>query len=1155
MMQELVKVKQNQANIVKHLLGSAISQGLTNFRELERLSNEDTIAAVNMERMRHTPMRNDYKGGHSYGYPTSQGSQNDTVYAKVTNVNNNAHIPSDGTVPPAKVPVYRIRSLPQSGGDDTIMITTPTAELPTGSLEVQQPSKSPRSPRPYSRQRTPLPPVPPDEDVNSVYSLAQAVPLTQPLSSIQHSLRQNAPLPPPPSTIKVSPAHIKTERIITNRDSASQLDQTVNFEAEGNRYQSSNYLQLEYQDEDEEVYDDAFSKTTPSGENWQQAASHPSRPSFTTGGTLQPPSSPETRKNSPLPPLPPPSSMDSPDTNKRTMFTKHVDSGTAACTNRVAPKQQLLTSIPVQPSKQSLEANKLLVSPRPRRSKSRSPSPPAPTVPCRSPGTKRRSTPSPPPPQDLEKIQSSYSELPGSTSHYSSHRPLTSSSSAKSYSTSQLPSSAHGNNCSEEAPPKPPPRNSSAPTELNRPTLGEESMNDVPNMPPVPPRKTSGGKPIMDPGAPPLPSRRIIENSESSAPTQPVHTTSDTNEPIPPPLPSREVIKEQSGSQAKKLSRRNATRTKSNDSLTSLPEEEESGMLFTSLGEGIFTRGAMQRRLKGLLRAPNKNRPMSNQFSSQPAKPKVKLGKRLSDPSCQAESDKNHIPIHKMPLPPIPVQICTSAPQIVPEEDVPQDVYEDLDKACELVNQELDVPQFDYEDLDMQTDKPQDHYEDIDMDTDKPQDHYEDIDYDMEDKPQEVYEDINDEAAQRVSFAINGAHMPQDYTPPIARRSVAYWEEDEPQDYSPPIRRGGALYTDDDEEPQEYTPPIRRGGAHSEVDEPQDYSPPIRRSRVCADDDEPQEYASPVVKKSVVSKQQDNQSMPAPPLPPRYASRQPHNHRRRPPVTVTPSVSLVSTKDQQHHGSSSSLGQQTRRLSPPPPVSPSTKSRSRSRSPVPPPMNRSHPEAPPPSRQAPTNVGVPAPPPAPSIGGALPPPPPPAVEHKTPPPVSHSSRAADVSRQTDDDPPSDLLNGIMNVQLKKSSERTPPQKPPPPASSGSSTASLFAEMQSLQLRKTKRPTTDAKPSQVDGTSSSGPKVPFHAALRPTQSVGQSPRPAPRTKSPPVRPKPSKLPPPALKPKPAHLLSPKRSAAAPSPLHSNDHVMLKSHNRLGVPATN
>ena len=1127
MMQELVKVKQNQANIVKHLLGSITSRGLAYFTELERLNSEDT--ARNMERMRHTHVRNDYRlGGHLSGYPTTQGPQVDSVYAKVTNVNNNANIPADNARTPAKVPVYRIRSLPQIGEDDTIMIATPTAE------SSQPSTRSPRSPKSHSRQHAPLPPVP-NEDIDSVYSLAQAVHPAQPPPSIQHSSssRQNAPLPPPPSIAQVSPTHIKIERIIMNNDSVSEL---------------------EYDDEAEEVYDDASSRIAPS-EKWQQTTPHPPSPLVRKSGITQAPQPPETRKNSSLPPLPPPSLMDSPDTNKQPTFIKHVDSGTAACTNRADPKQQMLTGAPTQPSKQSLEANKLSVAPRPRRSRSRSPSPPSPAVPCRSPGTKQKSTPSPPPPQVLEKVHiSTSSNLPEPTIHRSSHRPLISTRGEKCYSTSQIPSLAIRN--SENAPPKPPFRKVSAPVESSHPPVGKESVSDAPGMPPVPPRKTSGGKPNLDPEAPPLPSRKIIDNSESSvAPHLHVHKTPDTSELIAPPLPLREVIKDQGGSPGKKPTRRNATRTQSSELLTSLPEkqENESHSLFTSLGEGIFSRCAMQKRLHGLLRAPTRNRATSNQFSSR-ATPKIRLGKRLSDPSNQTEDDKNCVPIHKTPLPPIPVQMHTSAsaPQMVLE-DVPQDVYEDLDKACELVNQ--DVPQFDYEDLDMQTDKPQDHYEDIDMDADKPQDHYEDIDYETEDRPQEVYEDINNEAAQRVNFVINGTHVPQDYTPPIVRRSVAYPEEDEPQDY---------------------TPPIRRGGAHVELDEPQDYTTPIRRSRVYADDEEeeeePQEYTPPVVKKSVIV---DNQSMPAPPLPPRSASREQQDRRRgrHAPVTITPPMSPASTKTQPDQQHQASRGQLTARVSQPPPVSPPTKGRARSRSPVPPPVSRSRPEAPPPSPSKappqPTNVGVPAPSPAPPMGGgAPPPPPPPATGHQTPLPVSspvHSREtSAYISQETDNEPPSELLSGIRNVQLKKASERKPPpQKPPPPVSSGSSTASLFAEMQSFQLKKTKRP-TDTKPSQVDGCDSSAqsaPTIPFHAALRPTKSVGQTPpKPAPRTKSPAaVRPKPNKVPPPAIKPKPAHLLPSKQSdstahTSPTSPVHSNSHVMLKSRDRLGVPAT-
>ena len=1141
MMQELVKVKQNQANIVKHLLGSVTSQGLAYFTKLERLNCEDT--ARNMERTRHAHVRSDHRhGGHSSGSPTGQGPQVvDSVYAKVTNVNNNANIPADNTGTPAKVPVYRIRSLPQRGDDDTIMITTPTAEAgPIGtSLEMQQASSSsPKSPRSHhSRQHAPLPPVP-KEDVDGVYSLAQAVPSLKPppyTSTRQSSnSRLNAPLPPPPSTAQVSPGHIKTERIVVNNDSPVS--------------------ELEYDDETEDVYDDASSRT---------ASHQPPSPlvrNSSSGTPLAPPPL-ETRKNSPLPPLPPSSQMDSPATIKQTMFTKHVDSGTAAYANRAAPKQQMLTAAPAQSqtSKQALEANRLSVSPCPRRNRSKSPSPPSPALPCRSTETKQKSiTPSPPPPQVLEKVHTSAgsnSEISEPIVRHSSHRPLVSTRGAKCYSTSQIPSSSIIEDC-DDAPPKPPPRKISAPVGSSHPPIDEECVSDAPGMPPVPPRKTSGGKPNMDPEAPPLPSRKTIDSSDSNAaPYLLVHKTPDANEPVfAPPLPSREVIKDQVGSPSKKPTRRNASRTKSSESLTSLPEEEEekeSHSLFTSLGEGIFSRCAMQRRLHGLLHAPTRNRATSNQFSSH-ARPKVKIGKRLSDPSNEAENDKGYIPIHKTPLPPIPIQMhpSASAPQMMIE-DVPQDVYEDIDKACELINQ--DVPQFDYEDLDMQTDKPQDVYEDID--------------YETEDKPQEVYEDINNEAAQRVTFAVDGTHEPQDYTPPIVRRSVAYPEEDEPQDYTAPIRRCG--------------------GAHVELDEPQDYTPPIRRSRMYADgggdvDEEPQEYTAPVVRRSVII---DKPLVPSPPLPPRSASRETHDRRRghrAPAAAVSPPVSPASTKTQPNEPHQASRGQQTTRVSQPPP----TKGRARSRSPVapPPPVSRFHPEAP----HQTTDVGAPTPPPAPPIGGgAPPPPPPPEIGFKAPPPVSspaHSREASsDISQELDDEPPSELLSGIRNVQLKKVAERKPPpQKPPPPVSSGSSTANLFAEMQSFQLRKTKRPDinteSDTTPSKVDGGGggSQPPQrtVPFHAALRPTKSVGQippKPKPAPRNRSPApaqvsVRPKPpNKIlpPPPALKPKPAHLLPPKQStgtvphtSSSSSPVHSNGHVhaMLKSRDRLGVPAT-
>ena len=1182
-MQELVQVKQKQTKVVKHLLGSAIDQGQTYFRELVRLDHEDT--ARNMERVRHTQIHTgqEMSGLGSDGYPSSHRFQKDTVYAKVTrsnNVNNNANVPVDGEelcdhqVTAADGPVYRIRSLPHSGTDDTIMITT--TELPSlpdttsrgknkfeGREQVS--SKSPRSSACYSRQNAPLPPIPSEDTSVGTYSLAHIVPPTQPPAvaqyssgiyslahdvppaqppaaappSTQYSSRQYAPLPPPPTPL--STVHTETEEMTdVDGNSSSQSNKLAGWKIDTCRGdQGSEQLQQRQDD------DDTFSvmpNATPqqhtikwlhtNGSCRQSAPLPPPPPLPTTRGNVsRVPQPHETRRNVPLPPLPPPATSE--PTNGQNMFTKHENTLAAVCVDTSALKQQLLTSTSTP------EPNKLSACQFPQRS--RSPSPPAPRR--WSPEMKLMTTPSSLPPLRVLEIVQNNSKMsePRSSSHYSYLSQTESSTS-----TSHQVASLGVNNCGEEAPPPPPPpRTSSTPTEsppLPLRKVSSENTSGDPSTPPVPPRKASGGKSTTDPTAPPLPSHRSSDSSDSGMPLLPVHKTSDSSEPGTPPLPSRKILQEQSILPSYRLARRNATRTRSSESL---PERND------SIGEGIIARSAMQRRLEGILRSPSRNGGMSSsEFNGCLTPPmKSKLGKRQSDPGGRQTNNQDRIPIHKMPLPPIPVQIhcSTSLPQLV---DEAQDIYEDLDKACEGVNQ--DLPQFNYEDIDMQTDEPQDHYEDIDMDGDKPQDYYEDIDLETEDRPQEVYEDINSDAAQRVSFVMT---VPQDYTPPIIRKSMAYTEEDEPQDY---------------------TPPIRRGGVHTDEDEPQDYTPPIRRNRVYVEDEEPQEYTPPI-RRSAALEHQDEQSLPPPPLPARSSSRQYHrNHRHRVPVTVPlppQSRDPVSTKDrpisplssnQQYQPSS--LSQQQPNTVAPPPISPSTRSHSTSRSPIPCPSNRPHAEpAPPPippsSQATPqhTSVGVPAPPPAlpPPTDEAPHPPPPPPIGFKAPrpelPPVHPPSNETDASqsKQAESSSPGSLLAGLRNVQLKNVSEHRLPQKAPPTSSSGStfSTANLLTEMQSLQLRKTKRPNVETAPSPVDGTSTCS-TVPFHAVLRPTQN--QTPQPGPHTKSPAVRPKPNKAPRPSVKPKPLILLASKHNPTPPPlPPHSSSHKTSQSHDPQGA----
>ena len=841
-MQELVKVKQKQAELVKQLLGTAIDRGQSYLGKLEKLNIEDNKRTT--QRSKQTPPAHpDRIHRHHY----SDSRKREVMYAKVTsahNVNNNANTPSGGneshdrqtTVAAPKTPVYRIRSLPQSkGDDDTIMIAGPMG-LPSLHHDMDQQTgattnRESRNNAPsFSRQHAPLPPVP-DDDTDAVYSLAQAIPPPQP-SLVHHSPRQNAPLPPPPT---VSATECGS--------TPSRIDEPFGSEV---GHPSSSVCRSFHN----AVYEEATSI--------QPCSSVPAG---------QPP---EYRKRSPLPPLP---QAEGPlETSKQLSDDKRVDVNSVATVNNSNSKHHALRNQPPQGKAESsnLSANQIA-------QRSRSPSPYA--SPRDSPGRSAGSAPSPPPP-------------------YSSSRRRSQSSSniMANYRQSMIKSN------DEEAPPPPPPRKTSAPVDSSPASTGKKSSestvtgNHLNNMPRTPLHKTSVGRPNDDPGeAPPLPSRKICDNHNESGSILP---PADSDEPVAPPLPSRNVIvpekSEVQGRQPIQHSPR--ARTRSSESLKSLSERKEVSSVSSSntASEGIFSRSAMQRRLKGLLHVGtpiSRHRASSNDFITSSCA-KSKLGKRLSDPS-RTPSGKSSVPIHKTPLPPIPVQMpaSTSAPQLL---DEPQDVYEDPDHALKSV--EEDEPQLHYEDIDMDEDRPQDHYEDIDMDSDRarehyedidmdgdrarehyedidmdsdrPHDYYEDIDHDNEDRPQEVYEDINNEAAQRVTFKVSG---PQDYTPPISRRSMAV---DEPEDYTPPISRRSRVYSEEDE-PQDYTVPIRMSRVYYEEDdeEPQDYTPPIRRSALI--------------------EVQDGPSTPSPPLPPRSSSCQRGNQRRRGAVR-NPSSQLPS---------------------------------------------------------------------------------------------------------------------------------------------------------------------------------------------------------------------------------------------------------------------
>ena len=1183
-MHELVKVKQKQAELINHLLGTVIEQGQSYLAKLERLNYEDSRRTT--ERSRHTPPQLHSDRSHPHHHHHSD-SQRETMYAKVTsahNLNNNANTSSSSTesysrqTTSVEPPVCRIRSLPrcEGEGDDTIMIASPNGS-PSLQLDVDHRAnamnvlnrESRGNHLSYSRQHAPLPPVP-DNESDAVYSLAEPLPPPRPQvvatpPSSHYSSRQNAPLPPPPTSLSATNAET---------ESVSRLNEPSRSERDERYEMSSNTCRS--------FHNDIYDETQYPPDNSQRGTSLPAGSSpISRITTPQGPS--ERRRQSPLPPIP--SSSGGPlGTNKQLSESTQP----TAIVNKANSQHHMMGSqqphAGTEPSK--LSANQIA-------QRSRSPSPFA-ASPRNSPG-KGSSIPPPSPP------------LPYSQSRDLSRRRSQSSSNIK-VSHRQSASLSNG----EEAPPPPPPRKTSAPIDSSLASTHKKSLESDPSLPSVAHHKTSSGRSNVDQvEAPPLPSRKICDNHESNT----ILSSADCDEPVAPPLPSRNIIQdkpvEPQGTQQVK---RNAhARTPSSDSLTSLPERQEASSCSSSgVSEGIFSRFAMQRRLKGLLGAPiNRNRASSNEFGTSSCA-KKKLGKRLSDPSRVASS-KNQVPIHKTPLPPIPVQMPTSvsSPELL---DIPQDVYEDPDKT--LKSMEEDEPQLHYEDIDMDADRPHDHYEDIDvdsdeaqefyedidMDNDRPQDHYEDIDHDAQDRPQEVYEDINNEAAQRVSFKMSGA---QDYTPPISRRGVAGNDWEEPEDYTPPISRRSKVYSEDDE-PQDYTPPIRRGRAAypeelEEGEEPQDYTVPIRRSRMFDEED------TPPIRKSVV---QDGPSMPSPPLPPRSTSRQPCNRRRRAAATAPsapahrPTSSLCQPNSEKHQ--TSSLGQipstnpHVNSTSRSHPVA-ATQSPAHSKPPVPsrsliPPAatSPSHPRsfAPPGSRRSPAppkSPGNPSRSPVPSptrsrpqiaasphshsnheappTGGAPPPPPPPppSTGFRAPPSSSdsHSADTAVSSGEDDSDPPAagSLLDGIRKVQLKRTSGSNPPRKPPPSATASESsrsvgtTTNLFTEMQALQLKKTNRPNSVAVPSPVD---ESTPAVPDRSALRPTQSGTRPPpppisgRPVPRarTKSPAAKPRSSKPPPPSIKPKPAFLVSPQPNARtsprSPRTNASQSHVSHMTH---------
>ena len=1019
MMQELLQVKQEQAKYIKSLLKSATYQGLLYFDKLERLNQEDTAREMDRERPAQARHNQDVSRFDRYNhYPTNQGPQGGTVYARVTkshNVNNNANTHQ---VANAKTSVFCIRSLPQTGVDDIIVINNPSN---SSADTASQPANCLKAHKSVSRQHTPLPPAVPDKcDFNGVYSLVQAVPPEGPPTvcpsvAMHFPSRQNASRLLPPTMM--SPTHTDCEKI-TNRGSVSQSDRA----AETHNMQS-NHSDQAFQHKAQEMYDDVILKAAPTDSRQENISFSQCHHVSKVCSSRSPV---ESRKRSPHPVPPSPQFVGSTEADRQTRFAKHdiVGTQTAVKVDMNVSKPQLLTD---QPSTINYEYSKLF-SELPR--KNRSPSPFS----------------SPPSSVSCEFQRTPVPSHPISTSPYRSWT----SSNVNTNSASHRMSSVI---IDEEAPP-PPPRKSSVPTRSPIPPRRKESSetaDDVFSMPPVPPHSRNS---LVEPNVPPRSSREVTENHESS-------------KPVASPFPSRDVIQEVSELQSKKLERQNATRIKPSESLTSLPEHEESTCLFNSMGEGVISRSVMQRRLTELLGPPiSRSRALSNESSKSVAK--EKLRKRTSDPSSQVPCS---IPIHKMPLPPIPIQLHSSlsSPQL---ETGHHAVYEDLDEAGESVNQDV---------------LPQDHYEDLDMECDKPADHYEDLDYDDDkDRPRELYEDINNEAAQRISFVttgpldytqpisrrrkeVRGPTEPEDYTPPITRRSVTCVEGGEVQDYSPLSRRGGGYPDELEDKPA----PVMRRRVHAKG-EPQDYTAPIRRSRVYFDEEEPEEYSPPIDRKSA-----EDPTAALPPVPPRSSSRQQHNHHRA-QVTIAQPRSHVSSRVRPH-----SIADEYDQLF-------------------------SH-------NQQPTTVS----------------PPRPIIKDR---PIVPSR--ADI---------------VAKVRLKKPLEE---QKNPPLANSGSvfSSANLFAELQSLQLRRTKTPNSDSTPPKMDNcdTRSSAPAVPFHSALKRTQTddISQTvSQPSPRVNFPAPRPNPNKPPPPSLKPKPAYLLSPKHKISSSSPLHSK--VNSRSCDPLGV----
>ena len=500
-----------------------------------------------------------------------------------------------------------------------------------------------------------------------------------------------------------------------------------------------------------------------------------------------------------------------------------------------------------------------------------------------------------------------------------------------------------------------------------------------------------------------------------------------------------------------------------------------------------------------------------------PSKPR--LVKKLSDPTA----------IRRMPLPPLPSQ---------PEEEQKDYEYIDDNKMIEFCA-ELDREQ-----------SPQSYMPPIRRSSE-----------DIQPMPQGYTPPI-----RRSSKELQQP-IPQGYSPPI-RRSSKELQQPIPQGYSPPIRRSSKELQQ--QLPQGYTPPIRRSSKELQQ-QPilQGYSPQIRRS---SKELQPTNLITSHVQLLANKMPKQLRPVPTPaseershpdvalPLPPvvRVGDRAP---MPLPPSTVSKPSTKISPPN----------APGTVPTPPPPPPPPPVISLPNQTSRVPPPtakmntfsspVGASHgtPAAPPP----PSSAGNVPPPPPIFAGSAPPPPPPPPPIGGTKfggPPAPPSVPTQSSNQQSDNPSPaaaqgmSDLLAGLSSVQLKKASDRELQSAPAQPSKSGGVglQSNLMAEMQSFQLRKikktennapdpsshankaesdtkevhsfqlrkTKRPNVDTPSSNTDGgTDSTGPSLQFQ--LRPTPGPNKQLNPA----TPPLKAKPIKPQPPPPKPKQPSSVSP------------------------------